>query len=149
MAVRTSAGTTLNTLAALPATYDSTGFNALSWGTGNLVGEVTDMGEIGGREYNVITHLPMGSRRASKLKGSYNSGQMQIQLGRDAVDAGQILLRAALVSDNDYSFRVVLQDNTKVYFTGKVTALKTNIGNADQVTGLTVTVEINSDIVEA
>ena len=149
MTVRTSAGTTLNVLSTLPATYDSTGFAALSWAVGNLVGEITDMGQIGGRDYNVVNHLPMGSRRQQKLKGSYNSGTMQLKMGRDALDAGQITLRAALASDNDYSFRVLLQDGSNAYFTGKVSKLDTDIGNADQITCLTVTIEINSDIVEA
>ena len=47
MTVRTSAGTTLKVSASTPATFDATGYNAL---TMTVVGEVSDLGEFG-REF--------------------------------------------------------------------------------------------------
>ena len=44
MTVRTSAGTTLKVSASTPATFDATGYNAL---TMTVVGEVSDLGEFG------------------------------------------------------------------------------------------------------
>ncbi len=41
---QTVAGTTIGISASLPATYDSTGFAALSYTT---IGEVTDIGSLG------------------------------------------------------------------------------------------------------
>jgi hypothetical protein len=150
MAVKTSAQSTLDVSASLPASpYGSTQYAAVAWSATTLVGEITDMGEVGGKTFNVTNHSPMGSARVQKLKGTYNPGTMTLQMGRDAADAGQILLRAANDSYANYAFRVTLQGGNKLYFMGKVTDLKTNIGNADQVTGLTVTIEIDSDVVEA
>jgi hypothetical protein len=145
MAIQTSAGTTVAIATGLPGTYDATGFNALTW---SVVGEVTDIGEFG-KEFNLVTHMPVATRQAKKLKGSYNNGSIQLQMARDgAAGSNQAALKTALASDSSYSFRVTLQDGTKLYFTGKVMSYKTNVGGVDQVTGATAAIEIDSDITE-
>jgi hypothetical protein len=144
MAVMTSAGSTLSIATGSPVTNDSTGFAALTY---VVVGEVTDIGEVG-REYALVTHMPVGSRSVQKFKGSYNNGTMQIQMGRDSSNAGQVAMKAALISDADYSFKVTLQDLSKIHFVGKVTSFKTSVGSVDQITGANCTIEINGDIVE-
>lgn len=145
MAVMTSAGSTLGISASLPATFDAAGFNALTY---TAVGEITDLGEFGA-EYNLVTYTALGQRQTKKLKGSYNNGALQLQLGRDTTDAGQTLLRTALSSDNSYSFRVTLQNATRLQFTGKVMSYKTSVGSVDQITGAQSTIEIDSVIVES
>ena len=142
--VFTSAGTTLGISANAPATYDETGFSALTF---TDIGEITDMGEYG-REYALVTHNPLGDRRTVKRKGSYNDGALTMSLGRVPSDAGQVLLLAALDSDDSYSFEVTLQDGTIQYFSGQVMSYTTNVGSVDQITGASVTVEIDGDIVE-
>ncbi len=145
MAVMTSAGSTLGISASLPATYDVTGFNALTY---TAVGEITDLGEFG-TEYTLVTYTALGQRQTKKLKGSFNNGSLQLQLGRDTADAGQTLLRTALASDNSYSFRVTLQNATRLQFTGKVMSYKTSVGSVDQITGASTTIEVDSVIVES
>ena len=142
--VFTSAGTTLGISAAAPATYDEPGFSVLSF---TDVGEITDMGEYG-REYALVTHNALGNRRTVKRKGSYNDGALTMSLGRVPSDAGQVVLLAALDSDASYSFEVTLQDGTTQYFSGQVMSYTTNVGSVDQITGASVTVEIDGDIVE-
>lgn len=144
MAVMTSAGSTLALSASAPATFDATGYNALTY---TLVGEVTDLGEVG-REYNLVNHTPLGNRRVQKFKGSYNNGSLQVQMGRDTTDAGQTALQTALGVDTAYSFRVTLQNGKKLYFTGVVMSYKTNVGSVDQITGATTTIEVTTDIIE-
>lgn len=145
MAVMTSAGSTLGISASLPATYDVTGFNALTY---TAVGEITDLGEFG-TEYNLVTYTALGQRQTKKFKGSFNNGSLQLQMGRDTTDAGQTLLRTALASDNSYSFRVTLQNATRLQFTGKVMSYKTSVGSVDQITGANTTIEVDSVIVES
>jgi hypothetical protein len=140
----TSAGTTVAISASLPATYDAAGFGALTFTT---IGEITDAGEYG-KEYNLVTHNPLADRKTYKRKGSYNNGSMTLQMGRVPDDAGQVLLLAAQDSDNSYSFEVTLQDGTVNYFTGQVMSYLTSIGSVDQITSASVTVEVDSDIVE-
>lgn len=140
----TSAGTTIAISASLPATYDAAGFAALTY---TPIGEITDAGEYG-KEYNLVTHNPLADRKTYKRKGSYNNGSMTLQMGRVPDDAGQVLLLAAQDSNASYSFKITLQDGTVNYFTGQVMSYRTSIGSVDQITSASVTVEVDSDIVE-
>lgn len=144
MTVMTTAGSTFKISASLPATYDATGYNALTY---TAVGEVTDMGEVG-REYNVVNHNPISARRTLKIKGSYNAGTISLQFGRDFTDAGQTLLTAAVASDNAYSVQITLQNGKKLYFTGLISSFKTSIGSVDQITAATANIELQTDVLE-
>ncbi len=141
MTVRSSAGTTIGLVAAQPATFDSTGYEALS---PIILGEVTDLGEFG-REYALVSHNPIGNRGTVKLKGSFNEGSISMQLGLDTKDAGQILAKTASTSDADYSFCITTQNLDKYYFQAKVMSFKVNIGSVDGVTGATIMLELTTN----
>jgi hypothetical protein len=140
MTVRSSAGSTLGISAGTPATFNEAGYEALTF---TNIGEITDMGEFG-REFNLVTHNPVGSRGTVKLKGSFNEGQMQLQLGLDTDDAGQILAKTASLSDADYSFDVETQNGDHYYFQAKVMSFKVSIGSVDSVTAATITLELTT-----
>lgn len=140
MTTKTTAGTTLKVTASQPATYDATGYNALSM---TLVGEITNFGEFG-RMYNVVKHNPVATRSTVKKKGSYDEGTLALQLGLDTDDAGQIILKAANLSDNDYSFLITTQNGDKYYFQAKVMSFKVGVGGVDTVTSATMTLEITT-----
>lgn len=140
----TSAGTKFYMAAAMPATYDATGFGALTW---TEIGEVSDLGEFG-RTYNVVTFNPLGDRRTVKRKSSYNDGAITAQMARVPSNAGQALLNTALDSDDSYPFKVVLQNGAIFYFSAQVASYTTNVGNSEQITSATVNVEIDNDIIE-
>ena len=140
----TSAGTKLYTTASAPATYNQAGFSALTW---TEVGEIVNLGDFG-RTYNVVNHINLGSRKTVKLKGSYNEGNLNLQLARAPGDAGQAKLVTASTSDTSYSFKVLLQDGTIMYFSGQVISYTTNVGASDQIVGASCVIEINNDIVE-
>lgn len=142
--VVTSAGTTLSVASAPPPTYDQTGFNSLTFVP---VGEITDLGEFG-KMYNLVTHMPLGSRLTIKRKGAYNSGTVQIVLGRVPSDAGQAALIAGRDSDVSRSIKVVLQTGTTIYFTAQVMQYTTKVGNVDTITQSTVKLEIDNDVLE-
>lgn len=140
----TSAGTTIEISAALPATYDQTAFTALAY---TEIGEVSDLGEFG-REYNIVKFNPLKDRRTVKRKGSFDDGTVQVQLAKAATDAGQILLKSAVNSDASHSVKIVLQDGTTFYFTAQVSSSTVNVGNVDQITSSTFKLEIDNDIIE-
>ncbi len=142
MTVATSAGTTIHISASTPATFDATGYNALSWTT--AIGEVTDLGEFG-REYALVTHKPVGSRGTRKFKGSFNQGTMTLQIGLDTDDAGQVIAKAASRSDNDYSFKVTTQSGDKYYFQAKVMSWKVGVGSVDSSTTATCVLELTTN----
>lgn len=141
MTVRTSAGTTLHVSASNPATYNVAGYEALSF---TAVGEITDFGEFG-REYALVTHNPVGNRGTVKKKGSFNEGTMNMSLGLDTDDAGQIILKAASLSDNDYSFKVTTQNGDIYYFQAQVMNFKVGVGSVDTITSATVALELTTN----
>lgn len=116
-----------------------------------VVGEAEDLGEFGDTAEEV-GFTSLNDRRMRKFKGAFNAGNMTIQLGLDVSDAGQTALLAAFASDDDYNFRVELNDgsnsNTFLYFRGKVMTSPFNVGNVNNVVRRTFTVGINSAIVQ-
>lgn len=141
----TSAGTTIQISAVAPSPYSEAGFEAVTgWAT---IGEVTDLGEFG-RNYNLVTHNPLGDRRTVKRKGSYNDGTVSMTVARDPDDAGQAIAITALDSDASYSFLVTLQNGTELYFSAQVMSYTTNVGSVDQITTAAISLEIDNDIIE-
>lgn len=148
MPVMTSAGSTLRVSSVAPATFDAIGyavvFPTLATAANPVVGEITDLGEFG-REYALVTHNPLGTRGTAKFKGSFNAGQISLQLALDNDDAGQMKLREALNVDSDYYFAVTLQNGDKSFFAAKVMSFKTSVGSVDQITNATVMLEITTN----
>ena len=140
MTVHTSAGTRLSLSADAPATFDATGYDALTY---TSVGEITDMGEFG-REYALVTHNPIGNRGTQKFKGSFNEGTMNLTIGLDTVDAGQVLMQTASMADTPYSFEVDMQNGDKYFFQAMVMSFKVNVGSVDSMTTASVTLELTT-----
>lgn len=146
MTVSTSAGTTLRVSSTAPATFTSSGYNDLFTASPNppLVGEVTDLGEFG-REFALVTHNPVGTRGTQKFKGSFNDGTMTLSLGLDTDDSGQIVMKAASLSDDDFYFQVTTQNGDKYFIQAKVMSFKVGVGSVDSITTATVTLEITTN----
>lgn len=140
MSVDSTAGTTLKISASTPATFDVAGYAALTY---TNIGEITNLGEFG-REYALITHNPIGNRGTVKRKGSFNEGNMDLQLGLDKNDAGQIIAKAASISDDDYSFEVTTQDGGKYYFQAQVMKFKVGLGGVDDIKSASINLEITT-----
>lgn len=138
--VETVAGTLIAISASIPGTFNAAGYAALPW---TNVAEITDAGEHG-REYNLVTHMPISSRGVQKFKGSFNEGSKALKLAMDQDDAGQVIVKAALVSDNDYSFRVTYQGSDIDYFQAKVMTFKKNASSVDAIRAASVTLEITT-----
>lgn len=140
MAVKTSAGTIISASAGIPATFDSTGYAALTY---TAIGEAVDIGELG-RVYTLVTHNPVGNRSTQKLKGSFNEGKITLQLGLDNADAGQVLLKAATLLDTLYAFKMILQGGRIFYFQALVMSFKTSVGTVDKITTASIELEIST-----
>jgi len=138
MAIQTSAGTILYASASLPATYDQTGYEALTW---SAVGEVTEIPAFGS-VYNLITHSPLGERRVVKKKGSVNDGSMTLNFAADAADAGQGILKTAHTSDTEISVKITYPDGEDYYFTALVMVYQVNPGNVDSIKSDSVTMAL-------
>lgn len=143
----TTAGTTLAfDYNGVPATYNQAGYEG--GGVSFVaVGEVVDLGEFG-RQYALVTHNPIGNRRTVKRKGSFNDGQITLQLARVISNVGQAELKLGLASDSPGPIRIVLQDGTKLYCMAVVMSQTINLGAVDQIVGSTVVLELTHDIIE-
>jgi hypothetical protein len=140
MSIQTNAGASIAVCATLPATHDAAGFNALAFAT---VGEVTNLPEFG-RAYALITHKPLATRATLKRKGSYDEGQLPLELALDENDAGQQIMAAAAESDDVHAFRVTMQNGDKYFMLGMVMDWKIGGGDVDAVTSASSTVELTS-----
>ncbi|KKC27303.1 hypothetical protein [Sphingomonas sp. SRS2] len=141
MSVRTAAGTTLHIAVAAPATYDGTGYAALTW---IKVGEITSIGEYG-REYTEVTHQPLDSRGVQKLKGGYNEGTLPIGLALDTDDVGQIAMKAARNSDNAISAKVTHQNGDVDYMRTMVFSFKVNPGELNSIVNASASLGITTN----
>ena len=141
MAVESIAGTTIGISVGPPATFTAAGYLALTYST---IGEITDPGEHG-RQYALITHMPIAARNTQKFKGSFNEGQKTLALAFDKADAGQVLLQTASQSDATYYFKVTYQGGDIDYFPAKVMSFVKNGGNVDTLRAGTVQLELTSN----
>ena len=136
---------TLSISAALPATYDSTGFAALTY---TPVGEVVDVPEFG-KSAQLVMHNPIGGTSVQKLKGSFNQGSTTIVMARDDDDAGQVICLAGLAAATAYSIKITYADATVDYFTALVMSYNSQGGTRDSIVNRVMQLEINSDVVTA
>ncbi|EJL21894.1 hypothetical protein [Novosphingobium sp. AP12] len=102
MTVYTSAGTKLLLAKAAPATYNEAGYTTLK-ATATAIGEVSDLGDIPDRVYEIVSWRNIASRGESKAKGGYTLGTQTVTVGIDPDDAGQLLVDTATTDDDPYS----------------------------------------------
>jgi hypothetical protein len=126
----TVAGSKLSISAAAPATHTAAGFDALTWVE---VGELTDIPSVIGREYNIVTHSPIGSSQVTEKKGSYKLPQADAVCAWLDDDEGQIMVKAASESNDIYSFKLEKQDSALRYFTAQVSKFVEENGTVDNV----------------
>ncbi len=140
MGLGTVAGTKIGISASTPATFNEAGYEALSF---TNIGNIEDGGEHG-REYAEVTFNPIDTRGTRKYKGSFNEGNKTLSIGYDSDDAGMALLKAALASDNDYSFEVKYPNGDIDWFQAKVMTLTKATAGVDSMRMASVTLSITT-----
>lgn len=128
-----------------PATLDKVGFEALIW---TLIGEVTDVPSVVGREYNTSTHSPVTNPQVTEKKGSYKLPNAEIQCAWDEDDAGQKLVQADADTYNTPSFKLVKQNGAIRYFTAQVGKFVENNGTVDNVVTGAITLLRQTDSIK-
>lgn len=146
--VVSSVGTIVSVSANAPATYDATGFAALTWAA---CGELADLPAFGA-EAALATHTPLKTGIVAKRRGSLNYGSVTLTMALSADDSGQAIIQdkgeAGAGSDAQVSVKVALVNGEIQYFTAQVMSYKTNVGNADAITMAEVTLEIDNSVVK-
>lgn len=117
--------------------------------------QVSWMESIGafGDESTSITFDAIEQQRTQKLKGTRNAGDMAVVCGIDYEDAGQIILRAAEATPNNYAFKVQFNDApaggtpSERYFIALVMSARETLDTANNVMKFNPTLGVNSNIV--
>lgn len=132
--------------------FTAVDFTSITWVE---VAKWTEAGPMGDTAA-LITSQIISQGRDEKQKGTRNAGSMQNVFASLPTDPGQIALIAAEKTDDNYAFKVELNDKPAVgaapknslrYFVGLVMSAQETAGGANTVRNLNSTVEINSNIV--
>lgn len=125
-------------------------FSAQSYVAVNWMENIGSFGD----EASSITFDAIEQNRTQKLKGTRNAGDMAVVCGIDYEDAGQIALRAAEATPNNYAFKVEFNDmpsggssNSLRYFIALVMSARETLDTANNVMKLNTTLGVNSNIV--
>lgn len=127
---KTLSGTIVSISAGVPATYTQGGFEALSF---TEIGELTTPPTGGGRNYEDVTYTLLKERATVHLKGTYDENETTFNLVVRRSDAGQVILRAAHLSDDYYSFKIAYPDGDVDYYQARVFAIVDDQGDANAV----------------
>jgi len=124
------------TLAAgqIPIVKDVDIANAAAYAALNWT-QVTGVGSIGqtGTSDNVVTYDEMDSDVLPKSKGISDAGTPQIEVSRKGTDKGQIALRAAGLTKNNYAFKIL--DDDSLGTNGTTTYLRGMVGGPTKPNG--------------
>ncbi|WP_029042569.1 phage tail tube protein [Cucumibacter marinus] len=127
----------------------SSDFSGESW---TQIKGVTNLGSAGDNA-ELITSAHIGSNRVRKIKGTRNAGSMQIMADLDYADAGQLALIAAEKARDSYAFKIEFNDApsggtpSERLFVAYVMSAVDEMGEANNATQLSATLEIDSNIV--
>lgn len=113
------------------------------------LGEVESIGDYGDT-INDVTFAALAAGRATHLKGLADAGTVELSIGFDAGDAGQLALVQAFLdrSQFDYPIKVEYVDGLVDYFAAKIMSNKKTGVSVESVVKRTVTLGINSEIYE-
>lgn len=137
-------GTKFSISAELPTTNDVAGFVALNWTQIRGVRVVNDLIT----RHRVVENAAIGERPRMVRVGMEPSSLL-IETYRLA-DDGQSMLRGAVDSNNDFSFRLIAPDGLTQYFTASITAIERGVGAASgNLCDTKFTLDIQGEIVEA
>lgn len=136
--------------------FNGTDFTASDFTSGSPswteIGGTTNLGGTGDTA-QLITSQQVGSGRDRKLKGTRNAGSMQVVADLDYADPGQIALIAAEKEKESFAFKLVFNDApaggtpSVRYFVAFVMSAAEQFNEANSVTQLNATLEIDSNIV--
>lgn len=129
MPFSTASGTSVSISLTAPASYDATGYGAL---TKKVIGEVTEVPEHG-VQWSVATHTSLASRGTQKAKGNYDNGSMTIPMALVKDDAGQIDCDTGVAQDEAVYICVTYPNGDEEWCEALVLSFKKTPGSGDSV----------------
>lgn len=124
-------GTTLEVVSGEPATYDETGYDALSM---TEVLGVQSIGELGDESERIAVKT-LKDGRVQYANGTKDFPPFPIQFLPDATDAGQVIIAAANNTNTLHSILIEKPSGRQIYLTGRFANLKETGLDPDSVDG--------------
>ena len=115
------------------------------------IGKAENIGSVGGGAEEV-TFQSINELYATKMKGTRDSGTMELTMGFDATDAGQLALIAAEKTDGYYGFELEFNDAptggtpSKVHFVALVMSVQNSPDSANSVSKLVSNLSITNAV---
>ena len=134
MAASISVGTTFALVAGVPATFDASGYAAVTY---TAVGEVNSLGDFGGTG-EVIENTPLATGVIEKFIGSINYGTINAIFSKDLDSTGQGVIQAGFDGGSaraEHSVRITFPSGDIAYLGVKIASFVTSVGDANTVTG--------------
>lgn len=144
MALTEGIGDFMSVAAAAPATYDATGFTALSWSDMDQAESIPNYGA----NHATVEFTPIKTGIVNKGHGALNYGTVDIPFAVDSTDPAQAILKAARISKNEISFKETFSDGSERYFAGKVMSFMDGGAQVNSVKTGTCRVEITNEVIE-
>ena len=149
MAKQTTTGITLGIAEGEPATLDAAGFEAMSY---TEIGQLTNVPEFG-PTISVVESTPLKTAIVEKFVGSVNYGSQTLEADFDDEDAGQDLVTDAVTVGSasfgkQFSIELTYASGAKRYYLGRFFSATENPGTVDSMVGLSMNLEINSQVLK-
>ena len=151
-----SKGTKVYIGAALPATYDADGYDAVSW---TEIGMVESVGEYGA-DSSIGTYTPIGTGVACKYMGTTDFGEISLTIA-DTSDSGLAALKAHRGDTAYLPFKIEFSEvgatteghsvpakHRRHMFIGLTKSYRHNIGSGDDVSRVNASIVLNGEYVE-
>ena len=139
--VQSLAGATLAVSAVLPATFDAAGY-AASGMVYATIGEIEDYGDHG-LTRTVTKFTPVDTAVVAKRPGSKDYGEMNLKIGNVPSDAGQVILRAAVESNDPHAFQMTYPSGEVHYISALVTSFVNTDGSVDNIQRVSVKLDLD------
>jgi hypothetical protein len=137
-------GSKVSLVAGLPATFNSTGYAALTFVE---VKGIVDVGEIGDQQNDITIDTLVG--RVQHVNGSSDLGEIAVSYNFIDADPGQVIVRGAAGSNSAHSFMVEDADGKKAYFHGVIANLRDRARTSSEYKGETFVIRGNSEVIRA
>lgn len=125
------------------ADFTSADFASQTWAQ---IQPLEGLGTLGDSA-EAISFAAIGEGRMKKLKGVRDAGTMELVIGLDYEDEGQLALLAAEKTEDDFAFKLETRDGAERYFIAMVLSVAEAYDTANSVVKLNASLAINSNVV--
>lgn len=137
-------GTTIEAVLALPATFDATGFAALTFVKINGLVSIGEMGD----DHASIPVPDLETGRSKTMKGELTGTTSPLVFREIKNDAGQSLAKTITASRDECSFKITEPNGDVYYLAGVAMSYKRSERSVSSYAGFSFQITNNYDLVE-